>query len=559
MTPRMGSCLLVCLIAGVGMRNQGQSVPGAPARDIDAILAAVYKPGGPGAAAIVVKDGRILLRKAYGLADVELEVPMRPEMVFPLASITKQFTATAILKLAEQGRLSVSDEITRFLPGYPTRGARITIEHLLTHTSGISSLTDLVDLRAASSQDARVTDLITDWVKDQPLDFAPGERWAYLNWGYSLLGAIVEQASGQGYAEFLRQQIFDPLGMVHTSYADNRRVVPLGVPGYELRDGRLLKPPPGRGRVLHPGGASALLSTIDDLALWNEALCSEKVLGRASLERMFTPYRLKNGRSTLYGYGWSLGQYEGRPVEEHAGGAPGFLAHVLRMPEDHVYVAILSNMYSFNVPPQTLAHRIAALAAGRPLPTPVAIVPAPGSLGALAGTYRVDPHTSYTVTGEGNRLFVQLTGMDRMEIRPVAPLEFVAENVSWTFVFEKDRTGRVVGLHVRDWSLDDLGERVPERRTGPPVAVSIAPKLLDCYAGDYELITGPIVTVSREGDHLVVQVTGQRKLAVLPSSPTEFFAEGTGPSYTFLTDRPGNVTGLVQHQSGWDLPARRFR
>jgi D-alanyl-D-alanine carboxypeptidase len=554
----MGLWLLVCLVAGVGVHGQGEAASAALARDIDAILTSVYKPDGPGAAAIVVKDGRVLLRKAYGLADVELQVPMRPEMVFPLASITKQFTSAAILRLAEQGRLSVNDEITRFLPGYPTRGARITIEHLLTHTSGISSLTDLVDLRAASSQDAKVTDLVTDWVKDQPMDFAPGERWAYLNWGYSLLGAIIERASGRGYADFLQQEIFDPLGMIHTSYADSRRVIPLRVPGYELHDGRLLKAPPGRGRTLHPGGAGALLSTIDDLALWDEALYTEKVLSRPSLEQMFTPYRLKNGRSTLYGYGWSLGQYEGRHVQEHAGGTPGFLGHVLRMPEDHVYVAILSNMYSFGVPPQTLAHRIGALAAGKPLRTPIAITSLPGSLGAFAGTYQVDPHTSYTVTSAGDRLFVQLTGMDKTEIEPVAPLEFVARNVTWTFLFEQDGTGRVVRLHVRDWSLDDLGEKVAGRRAGH-AAVSIDPKLLDDYVGEYELITGPIVAVSREEDHLIVRVTGQRTLEVLPSSVTEFFAEGTGPTYTFLKDHAGRVTGLVQHQGGWDLPARRFR
>lgn len=555
--------LLACLaIGGAAAQDPGRQEPtaaGALARDIDLTLDSVYKPDGPGATVIVVKDGRVLLRRGCGLANAELQVPMRPEMVLPLASVTKQFTAAAILKLAEQGRLSVADDITRFLPAYPTHGARITIEHLLTHTSGISSLTDFPDLRAVASQDAKVTDLVTDWVKDQPMDFAPGERWAYLNWGYSLLGAIIEQASGQTYAEFLQRNIFDPLGMTHTYYADRRRLIPLHVPGYELLEGQVVNVPPGRGRILHPGGAGALLSTVDDLARWDEALYAEKVLTGASLDRMFTPYRLKNGRPALYGYGWSLGEYDGRRVQEHSGGISGFLAYVLRMPEDHVYVAILSNLYSLSVPPQTLAHRIAALVIGRPLPAPAAIALAPGSLDAFVGTYRVDPHTSYTVTRGDNRLYVQLTGLDRMEMAPVAPLEFRSSSVTWRFAFDKDASGHITRLRVRDWSLDDVAERVVEAPPERRAAVPIDPTLVDACVGQYELITGIIIAVRREGDHLAAQAAGQRRVEVFASSATEFFAGPAGPRYTFLKDEAGIVTGLVLHQGGWDLPARRLR
>lgn len=306
-------------VAAGAASGQDQGLPNPLSRALDAAVASVYPPGGPGAVVIVAKDGQVLLRKAYGLANVELQVPMQPDMVLALASLTKQFTAAGILMLAEQGQLARDDDILRYLPGYPARGARITIEHLLTHTAGISALTDMADLRGAISQDAKVTDAIADWTRDQPPDFAPGERWSYLNWGDSLLGAVIERVSGRSYGAFLQQRIFDPLGMAHTFYDDRRRIIPRRVPGYELRNGTALNAPPGRGRVLHPGGAGALLSTVDDLARWNEALYGERMLRRSSIDRMFTPYRLGNGTFTGYGYAWNIGEYGGHRMQEHSG------------------------------------------------------------------------------------------------------------------------------------------------------------------------------------------------------------------------------------------------
>jgi D-alanyl-D-alanine carboxypeptidase len=530
----------------------------AQAATIDAMLTSAYPPGGPGAVVIIVRDGRVLFRKACGLADVELQVPMRPDMVFPLASVTKQFTAAAVLLLAEQGRLTLQDDIRKYLPGYPTHGAVITIEHLLTHTSGLSRLSDLGDLRAANNQEAPVTDYLSDWVKDQPLDFQPGERWAYLNWGYTLLGAIVERVSGQTYGEFLKQRVFDPLGMTRTSYGDRRRIITGRVPGYDRQGDTVFNVLPGRSRVLQPAAAGGLLSTVDDLARWDASLYGQRVLARASIERMFTPYRLKNGRLTGYGYGWDIGQYAGHPVQEHAGGIAGYLTHVVRMPADRVYVAILSNSYSFAVPPQATAHRLAALAIGRPLVQPSAVPVAANTLDALVGTYKVSEQ-SYTISRQGQQLFVQVPGLDKVALVPVAPLAFQTTSFTWRLDFEKDTAGRIVRLHASDWTLNDVAERVDETPLATSAVISIDPMRLDACAGEYELLTGVVLTVQRVGDHLTVRPFGQHAVDVYPASATEFFAKEGDLRYVFVLGTSGEVTGLVRQAAGNRLPARRFK
>src|SRR5215216_3458781 len=185
--------------------------------EIDALLQAAYQPNEPGAAVIALKDQQPVFRKGYGLANLELHVPITPDTVFRLASVTKQFTAVAILMLMEQGKLALQDPITRFLPDYPTHDHTITVEHLLTHTSGIRSYTDMPEWPPLWRKDFSVGELI-DSFKDQPMQFAPGTRWAYNNSGYVLLGAIIEQLSGLSYAQFVQQHIFEPLGMRQSYY-----------------------------------------------------------------------------------------------------------------------------------------------------------------------------------------------------------------------------------------------------------------------------------------------------------------------------------------------------
>jgi CubicO group peptidase (beta-lactamase class C family) len=309
-------------------------------KSIDAMLREVYPPGEPGAAAIVVKEGQVVYRQAFGLANLELGVPMRADYLFRIGSITKQFTAVAILILVGESKLALDDDISKFLPDYPTHGHRITVEHLLTHTSGIMSYTSRTDFREIWRKDVTVPELI-GLFRDLPMEFAPGERYSYSNSGYVLLGAIVEAVSGQSYAEFLEQRIFLPINLVHTTYDRTERIVPRRAAGYD-------KGPDGWQNaafisMTQPHAAGGLMSTVDDLATWDAALYTDHLVAPSLLNRAWTPYRLNDGSSTGYGYGWGIGSYAVHRLIQHGGGIPGFITQALRLPDDRVFVAVLTN------------------------------------------------------------------------------------------------------------------------------------------------------------------------------------------------------------------------
>jgi CubicO group peptidase (beta-lactamase class C family) len=475
-----------------------------------------------------------------------------------LASLSKQFTAAAILKLAEEGKLSVDDDITRFLPGYPTHGARITIEHLLTHTSGLSGMSETSDLRAVAAQESPLVDVLGDWVKDLPPDFAPGERWAYSNWGYSLLGSIVEQASGMSYAAYVEQRLLAPAGMTHTFFGDRRRVIPMRAPGYELQGDQIVNIPQMRSRMFLPGGAASLLSTVDDLARWDEALRNGRMLTPASLDRMFASFRLKDGTPANYGYGWDLGSYAGHRVQEHAGGTTGFLSYMVRIPDDRLFVAILSNR-SFATPPmQATAHRIAAIALGTPVPEPPAVSLTDAQLDAIVGTYRGSDVGTFTVTREGPAAYAQVGGLGKLPLIPTGPLTFRTNTVLWTWAFQPGANGRAASVRVREWKIDDLATRIePVAPVSPPV-VSIDGAALDVCVGEYESLNGILVKVGRAGDHLVVTPLAQAGVEIYPVSATEFVTKDGGVQYTFVAGDDGRVVRYLRSAgSGRPVPARR--
>src|SRR3954453_14136500 len=291
------------------------------ARYADQLFSQTYPANEPRAAVLVMKDGQVVLRKGYGMANLELGVPIQPDMVFEIGSITKQFTAASILLLQERGKLSVNDEVTKYLSDYPTHGQKITIDHLLTHVSGIPSYTELLEWRPRGGEDMTVQQLI-DLFKDKPLRFNPGEKWAYNNSAYILLGAVIEKVSGKSYEDFIEQEIFAPLGMKSSRYGHQREVIPGRVAGYERTAGgyQIAK----YISMTQPYAAGSLMSTGDGLALWAEALAEGKVIKKESLERMTTPAKLKSGMSTKYAYGLGVSEGDGARIVEHGGGIFGF-------------------------------------------------------------------------------------------------------------------------------------------------------------------------------------------------------------------------------------------
>ncbi|AMY07083.1 Penicillin-binding protein E [Luteitalea pratensis] len=414
------------------------SLPAAPAfaqpaaAELDAVVTAAFVPDQPGGAVLVVKDGKVLFRKAIGMASMELGVPLQPDTIFRLGSITKQFTAAAIMMLVEEGKVSLTDPVEKYVPGYPTQGHVITVEHLLTHTSGIQSYTDIPGwFPGRIRADMAVLDLV-DAFKKEPMQFAPGTRYAYNNSAYVLLGAIIEKAAGTTYEQFLTTRIFTPLGMTRTFYGSNEPIIRGRAQGYTRDDG-VVKNSQFLS-MTQPYAAGSLVSTLDDLARWDAALYTDRVVKAESLARMWTPYLLKDGSSTRYGYGFQVGDMRGQQAIEHGGGIPGFSTYALRLPQEHVYVVVLCNSDNPRVAPGYLARRLAAMAIGKPFPERTAITVESSVLARYVGTYSNDARdVRRTVTVEGSRIYLQRGGRPKVEIKAASATEFFLEN-SLTFV-----------------------------------------------------------------------------------------------------------------------------
>lgn len=314
----------------------------------------------PGLALAVVKNGKILKAQAYGLADMEQKIPATTNTVFRIASVSKQFVATAIMMLVEEGKLRLEDSVSKYLTGTPRKWKGITIRHLLTHTSGIPDF-----LNEDIPLDKGIADFDQAVVKaldDRPLHFAPGDDWRYSNSNYHLLGMIIRRITGLPYGDFLRERIFQPLGMQKTAVSPIDGNFPGLAVGYEWNNDRL-QPGDNVAPSIKAYAGGGIVSTVPDMANWDAALYTEKLLKHSSLEQMWTPVRLNDGMKAPYGFGWGT---LGRPwkpglVVEHAGNFTGFSSYICREVDDRLTVIILVNRFASDRAVAVLAKKLARL------------------------------------------------------------------------------------------------------------------------------------------------------------------------------------------------------
>ncbi|MDN4056906.1 serine hydrolase [Massilia sp. YIM B02769] len=549
-------CVAVLVLLGapaVHAQEAAKSAQAAPSLEarLDALVGASYKPNEPGATVIVVKDGKTLLRKAYGIADTKGMKPMEAGMVLRLGSITKQFTAVGILMLAEEGKLALTDDITRFFPDYPAKGRKITVEHLLTHTSGIASYTSRTDYPLTMGRDVTPAQMI-DSFKNDPLDFEPGTAYRYNNSGYFLLGAIIEKVSGMPYAKFVEQRIFVPLVMKDTAYEGYERSKTAhaaghtqGAQGYEHSTPLSMS---------QPYAAGSLVSSVDDLARWDAAVSQGKLLKPASWKRVFTPYTLADGKSTGYGYGWQVGSLQGVPVVSHGGGINGFSTYALRLPEQKVFVAVLSNADGGVANPGVVASKAAALAMGKPFREFREIALDAATLDRYVGVYEVEKGITRSFRREGEVLVMQRSGRSPMRLKAFSPNGFyLPDGYDW-FEFVLDDKGRAASVNQY---FDGKELKQPRIGDAPAVrtAVKIANEAYDKRVGRYQLAPGFILELSREGDRYYAQATGQGKLEIFAASDTVFFARAVDAEVRF---DGSDSSQLVLHQNGQQIKAPRL-
>jgi CubicO group peptidase (beta-lactamase class C family) len=516
--------------------------------DLDALFAFSYPQEAPGATVLVMRDGETLLHGAYGMADLELSVAMTPEMVLRIGSVTKQFTAVALLMLVEEGKVALSDPITRFFPDFPSDDGPITLQHLLTHTSGIRSYTELESFPTEVRQDFTVAQMIERF-DDEPRDFAPGAGYAYNNSAYFLLGAVIEQVSGLSYQQFLQQRIFDPLGMEHTYYDDPERVIPNRASGYDgapgaYRNARYLS-------MSQPFAAGALLSTVDDLALWDAALYTDRLVSQQTLRLAWTPATLADGRSVHYGYGWSIHEYQGHRILRHGGGIFGFASHVVRIPDAKIFVAVLSNNPALPPGPHELALRAALLALGEPLDARPPAKLDPAQLDDYTGLYEIegDPDDYRVVLREGDQLFTQRQRGRRFPIFPAGDDRFFYRDSIGELRFVRDAAGTVVGSEWADGGGPaERAARTERTAPGEPQAIAIEPALFDAFVGRYRLREGIEITVSRDGEHFFIQASGQPALEIFAESATRYFVKGAPVGLEFVRGKAGEPVEMILQQ-----------
>ena len=422
---------------------------------LDRMLSEAYLADEPGAAVIITRDGSQILRKAYGMADLELGVPMEPDMVFRLGSITKQFTASAILLLEQQGKLSVKDSITKYLPNYPVHGLNITIEHLLSHTSGIFNVTSIPGyMKDSVRRDLKIDELIQVF-SSQPMEFPPGQLWSYSNSGYVLLGAIIERVSGQSYAEFIERDVFTPLGMTN-SYYGGHQIIPRRVSGYQGRSGQYRNA--DYLSMTQPHAAGSLLSTIDDLARWDAALYTGQLLTRKSFEKMTTRFRLNDGETTDYGYGFLLSTLRGHPVVEHAGGIHGFVASAMRIPDERIYIAILSNNPGRRPGPGYWVRKIGAEILGNPFTEWKEVQLDSEVLSRYVGAYRINDDLEEILTVENGKLYTQQSGRRKQQALPASATNFFYKNSLTYFELVLDPSGNLTHMLIYENGADEPKE-----------------------------------------------------------------------------------------------------
>jgi CubicO group peptidase (beta-lactamase class C family) len=319
----------------------------------------------PGAAVGIYRRGHILLAKGYGLADVELSVPARPETIFQSGSIGKQFVSAAVMMLVEEGKLSLDDSITKYFPDSPSTWKPILIKNLLSHTSGLSEYE--TDERTGPKGDFY---LRLDFTEEEllkriealPIEWPAGDKWDYRNTNYVLLGFVIHKVSGKPYAEYLQERIFKPLGMTSTRLISERDIIPNRSSGYELENGQL-KNQEWVSPTFNSTADGALYFNVLDLAKWDEALYTTRLLTQASLDRMWTVYPLNDGKPNWsgYGFGWDIDRQNGHKILSHGGAWQGFTCQISRYPGDDLAVVVLTNLDAAHARPASIARVIAGL------------------------------------------------------------------------------------------------------------------------------------------------------------------------------------------------------
>ncbi|HEX5708263.1 MAG TPA: serine hydrolase [Pyrinomonadaceae bacterium] len=438
------------------------AVPASPSAQVDALVATVAREGAPGVAVLVVRDGQVVHSKGYGLARLDAKEPVTPQTAFDLASLAKPFTATAVMMLAERGKLSYDDPVTKFFPDAPAYARKVTVRHLLTHTSGLVDVINPIWFKPGYEPTSK--ELLKLMWGEPSARSAPGERFEYNNSAYVLLALVVERASGQSFSKFMSENIFAPLGMTRTVIWDETRPkVERLAPSYAPGDGSFQKFEYLSDALIY--GAKGVVTTAEDLAKWAEAIESGKLVRAETMAQALTPSKLNDGTLAPYGFGWVLGKHNNLDVFGHDGGYLGYRTAFRRYPSARAAVVVLSNNAQIEVGP--LARRVAEIYLADRMSAPVAAKVDAAVLKTYAGRYEGDPAVApnviINVTLEGGALFIESPlRPGKLKLVAQTPTEFLISETTATVTFARDERGAVTGLLLKTRRANINARRLPD-------------------------------------------------------------------------------------------------
>ena len=421
---------------------------------VEEYMKAVVDVDGFSGTILVARDGKPIVSKGYGQANIELKVPNTPDAVFRLGSITKQFTGMAIAMLQERDKLSVSDPICKYFSECPEIWKPVTVNHLLRHTSGITNYTAFPDFAKTTILPVTTAEM-AERLKKEPLEFVPGKKMSYSNSGYFLLGIIIEKVSGKPYAEFLEGNIFKPLGMDQTGYDDPVRMIMNRAAGYQKRSGKIVNAAYMDMSV--PFAAGSLYSTTGDLLKWDQALYTEKLVSKPTLDAIFRPEKGDSG----YTYGWSVSKRAGRLSISHGGGIYGFSTYIARYPDDRITVIALSNIQS--APAGPISNNLAAIVFGAEYELPKErkeIALDPKVLEQYVGEYQIGTNILIAISLENGKLMGQLGGQPKFSLLAETETDFFSKDVNAQILFTKDPQGKVTGFTLRQGGGNNPAKKV---------------------------------------------------------------------------------------------------
>jgi CubicO group peptidase (beta-lactamase class C family) len=471
---------------------------------VDQLFAQWNKPDTPGASLIVMKDGVVIYKRGYGTANLEYDIPITPSTIFHVASVSKQFTAFAITMLASQEKLSLDDDIRKYLPEVPEFGKKITIRHLLHHTSGLRDQWELLAMAGWRLDDVITKEHILKMIRNEKeLNFEPGQEHLYCNTGYTLLAVIVERVTGQTFRQYTEAAIFKPLGMTNTHFHDDHEMIvknraysyaPIASGGFKLSALNYANV-----------GATSLFTTVEDLAKWIQNFDDAKVGGAAVIQQMQEQGKLNNGETISYAFGLVIGKYRGLKTVSHSGGDAGYRSNILRFPDERFAVAILSNLGSSNpgrlcqqVADIYLADKFAPQDPKPKAPERTAVKIDPAVYDGYVGKYVTDSGLLITVTKENDHLMGQPAGQAKAELFPESETSFFLKITDAQVTFERDEKKQ-----ARRFILQQNGQTNSAKRVE---ADSLNPSQLAEYAGSYySAELGTTYTIVVQKDQLIAQ------------------------------------------------------